>query len=194
MKRIHSWLAMTFMSVVVVLAMMTGHGLGQTNSTQAEGLKRAGGAKSAEQVLSDLMKHRKERPVIAPTRKPIVEASPDGAPPTMKFDTRVLGTAPGIPQPKLRLEGEFVPLRRGRVVRTPVGNQAMFVFEADGKHALDPPMFIMPCQILESMERLVVDGGDSVVFFLSGQIFTYRGANYILPSVMKLAVDMGNLN
>lgn len=156
----------------------------------------ADGTATAEQVLEQLKQKRKARPSVAPTQKPIVEAGASDIPGRgnrIDIDPRVLGTAPGMPQPKLRREGEFIPLRRGRIIRTPSASQVMFVFEADAKTAPEPPMILLPCQTLESMERLVIERGDQVVFLLSGQVFTYRGANYVLPSVMKLAIDKGNL-
>ena len=90
-------------------------------------------------------------------------------------------------------EGEFVPLRRGRIVRAPGSNQVMFVFDADSRQAPEPPMFIMPCQELESIERIVAERGDKIVLNLAGQVFTYRGANYILPGPWNLVADKGNL-
>ena len=41
--------------------------------------------------------------------------------------------------------------------------------------------------------ELIEQRGDTVVFLISGQIHTYRGANYLLPTMMKLAIDQGNL-
>jgi hypothetical protein len=43
------------------------------------------------------------------------------------------------------------------------------------------------------MEDTVDRRGDTTVFILSGQVHTYRGANYLLPTMMKVAVDTGNL-
>ena len=152
----------------------------------------------AEQKLQDMIKDRGNIPPIQPTttNQALLEAGPGGVPlysgqPTV--DPRVVGTAPNLPQPKLRREGEFIPLRRGRIARSPDASQVMFVFDADSTEGSDAPMFIMPCKTLESMEDIVAEQGDKVVFRLAGQVFTYRGANYLLPTVMKQASNRGNL-
>ena len=107
-------------------------------------------------------------------------------------DANVIGSAPGAPAPKLRREGEFVLSRRGRLIKSTSG-QSMFSFDADGATASEAPMYLLPCRLLQSMEELVADQNDAVVFILSGQVFVYRGANYLLPTLMKPAIDKGNL-
>jgi hypothetical protein len=69
----------------------------------------------------------------------------------------------------------------------------MITFDADASGMADPPMYLMPCQMLEDMEQIVQQQGDSVVFVISGQVFVYHGANYVLPTLMKLAPSHGNL-
>ena len=43
------------------------------------------------------------------------------------------------------------------------------------------------------MEELISDRGDRIVFKLTGQVFVYRGSNYVLPTLFTLAIDKGNL-
>jgi hypothetical protein len=105
----------------------------------------------------------------------------------------VLGNAPGIAPAKLRHEGDFIVNRLGRLTRATGGTQFMFTFESDSKTAPEPPVILLPCRMLENMEELVQEHGDNIVFVLSGQVTTYHGANYLLPTLMKLAVDKGNL-
>ena len=69
----------------------------------------------------------------------------------------------------------------------------VFVFDADSQHAPEPPMILQPCRLLQSMEDIVQQRGDTVVFVLSGQVHVYRGANYLLPTLMRIAIDRGNL-
>jgi len=114
-------------------------------------------------------------------------------PSNVEADARVLGSAPGLQQPKLLREGEFVINRRGRLVRSAEGGGTLFVFDADDAESPEHPMSMLPCQLLQSMESLVTERGDKLVFIVSGQVFTYRGANYLLPTAMKLAIDKGNL-
>ncbi len=107
-------------------------------------------------------------------------------------DPRIIGIAPGGSAPKLRREGEFVLSRRGRVVRTE-GGQILFAFDADSDKSEEAPMFLMPCRLLQNMEEMSQEHGERTVFILSGQVFVYRGANYLLPTMMKPSIDRGNL-
>jgi len=152
---------------------------------------------SAEDVMDDLAGQRPEPPVVEPSQRPDIRPVRPGASrvPTTRpnIDPAILGIAPGQEQPTLRREGEFIVSRKGRLQQAGEGGAALFVFEADGQNASEPPMVMQPCRLLEDMEDYVARHGDRVVFIVSGQVHTYRGANYLLPTMMKLAVDQGNL-
>ena len=107
-------------------------------------------------------------------------------------DPRIIGIAPGGSTPKLRREGEFVLSRKGRLIRAE-GGQLLFSFDADSDKSEEPPMILMPCRLLQNMEEMSQEHGDRTVFILSGQVFVYRGANYLLPTMMKPSIDRGNL-
>ncbi len=106
-------------------------------------------------------------------------------------DPRIIGIAPGSGTPKLRREGEFVLNRRGRLVRE--SGQSLFAFDADTDKAGEAPMMLVPCRVLQNMEELTQEHGSDVIFIVTGQVFTYRGANHLLPVTMKLSIDKGNL-
>ena len=101
--------------------------------------------------------------------------------------------ATGVEAAELRDEGELVIQRRGRLARTADGAEAMFVFDADAPGAEEPPMRLMPCQLLASMENTAARRGGSTVFVVSGMVYTYRGQNYLLPTNMRLARPHANL-
>ncbi len=153
---------------------------------------------SADDVMQDLLQQRQDPPVIAPTQQPGGSAvpPPPDAPPIGRagtgLDPAVIGPLPGEPQPTLRREGEFLVSRRGRLIRSDGGEQ-MFVFEADSQNAPEPPMVLQPCRRLQDMEDIVQQRGESIVFVVSGQVHVYRGQNYLLPTMMTIAVDRGNL-
>lgn len=159
-----------------------------TSDTPAASKDKEG--KSARDAMQELLNQRKESPVIEPSRKAPVDPVSSIAMPT---DPRVLGVAPGQPASALRREGEYVVNRRGRLVRASNQGGAMFVFQGDGEKSPEPPMVLIPCQLLQSMEELVQERGDKLAFILSGQVLTYRGANYLMPTMMNIAVDKGNL-
>lgn len=148
------------------------------------------------QELMELRNNTADAPAVDPVQRPDVEYVPSrvGAPSvTVDIDRSVLGVAPGQPRPTLRREGEFIVNRRGRLVRSPDGAHVLFAFESDSQSAQEPPMVVQACRNLEAMENYVVDRGDAAVFIVSGQVHAYRGANYLLPTMWKLAQDQGNL-
>lgn len=153
---------------------------------------------SAEDIKRSLMEDIDAPPVTPPNRNALVVDMPSiaGAPPAEALlDPAVIGTAPGQTPPALRREGEFVINRRGRLVRSPDGEVALFVFDADSKgEGQEPPMILQPSRMLEVMETRVREEGDQAAFIVSGQVFTYRGANYLLPSTVRPAIDRGNLD
>jgi len=159
---------------------------------------KEGKSESAADVVDKMMSQIKKNPMIEPEQHPEGSKEPKTSPmlsptPKVDMDTKALGVAPGMPRPKLRREGEFVINRRGRLLRSPNGRDLLFVFDSDSKQGQDPPMVLVPCQDLQSMEDIIVKQGERVVFELSGQILAYRGTNYLLPTMWKLAPNRGNL-
>ena len=161
-----------------------------------------GAERSAEEVLNDLLKRRAENPLIEPSRPeaavPATAPAVPGVPgvPGAVPAGQPMGTAPAIGAAgTLRREGAFVINRRARMVRVPgEGLPWMVVFDADATGLADPPMYLMPCQMLERVESLAQQHGDAAVFLVSGEVYVYRGANYLLPTIMRLTQDRGNLN
>jgi hypothetical protein len=143
---------------------------------------------SAEAVLNELLQRREDNPIIEPAR-PSTAAAADPR------TTQSLGTAPGAAKPmQLKREGSFVVMRKGRIVRAEGGlSPWMFVFDADKDGLGDPPMYLSPCQALEDMESSVAEHGDRMVFTVSGQVYTYQQANYLLVTLWKLTPKRGNL-
>ncbi|MEM9415397.1 MAG: hypothetical protein AAGA29_07970 [Planctomycetota bacterium] len=108
-------------------------------------------------------------------------------------DPVVLGTAPGQAQAELLEEGAFIVQRTGRIVRSGDGAHALFVFDADGEEASEPPMILQACKLLEEIEATLYEYGDHLPLVITGQVQTYRGANYLLPSILRQEFERGNL-
>jgi len=148
----------------------------------------------------DLMEAMLDDRAEAPRRP---DTAPIDSPINEELDEALRGLKPKTEEEeKLRREGEYLVNRAGRLVRGlsgSVGGEAanvLFAFEADGSDpaAAEAPMLVMPCKLLELMEAQVVERGDQVVFVVSGRVYTHRGANYLLPSTMRLEYDFGNLS
>jgi len=83
---------------------------------------------------------------------------------------------------RLLREGSFITMRRGRIIKAP-GDQWQFHFDNGPDNRADAPMTLMPCLNLQAIEMLADRGGESLSFTLSGQVFVYKGRNYLLPSL-----------
>lgn len=151
---------------------------------------------SSKQVMQSLLKQRPPSAVIKPNKAPTVEYVPgrtESAPGAGKLNPDILGVAPGEKPPHLLPEGTFIINRRGRMIRSKDGSRELFAFQADSQKAPEAPMILQACRKLESMEKIVTQRGNSVVFILSGQVHTYRGANYLMPTMIKVAPPRNNL-
>ena len=151
---------------------------------------------SSEAIEQQLLEQLENNPLATPNTSVGDQPSATGAPPSagsVDVDPGVLGVAPGQDPPKLRREGEFVVSRRGRIVKSTNGRHVLFVFDADSDSAPEPPMVMTPCQMLQNMEDIVRERGNKITFVISGQVLVYRNVNYLLPTMMKIAIDRGNL-
>ena len=144
---------------------------------------------SSEQVLRELLSKREANPLIEPVRRPPLDAVSGLRGPV---DPMLAGVAPGAEAVTPRREGALVVARRGRLIHSPAGH-AIFTFEGDSREAPEPPMILEPCHMLEEMEDAAKDRGDKIVFVVSGQVLAYQGANYLMPTMMHVAVDQGNI-
>ncbi len=152
------------------------------------------GEKSAEDVLNDLLKRREENPLVEPARPTPKNPGTTKPAPDRPAPAAVKGLNPQVDKVRLKREGEFVVTRRGRIVRAAGGSSPwIFAFDSDANGLSDPPMYLMPCRLLEEMEAMVEQYGGEAVFVVSGQVFVYRGSNHLLPTLMKLAPNRGNL-
>jgi len=107
---------------------------------------------------------------------------------------RVPGADPGDVDEVGRVmpEGARIVLRRGQLRRTP-GGAFLFVFDADASGLADPPIILIPCMLLEAMERLAMERDDRASMLLTGTAFVFEGRNYLLPTVFRLPSDNSQL-
>lgn len=82
-------------------------------------------------------------------------------------------------------EGELLVLRKGRL-RRDVSGAWMFVFDADATGLSDPPLTLMPCLLLERIERYARQAGPTAAILISGQVSVFEGRGYLLPSAFQL--------
>ncbi|MCE9590601.1 MAG: hypothetical protein K8S99_08775 [Planctomycetes bacterium] len=196
MTRLRGWLTagVLAVSVVVPLRVWAEEASKPAAAPENAAATQPADAPRSEDVMRDLGAKVEPNPMIEPVNPTTMpsESSPPAPDIRPAYNPAVLGTAPGQPKPKMRREGEFVVNRKGRLIH-PGGGQSLFLFDADSENAAEAPLPLLPCQMLQNMEDMVRERGDSVTFIISGQITLYRNTNFLMPTMMKLAVDRGNL-
>ena len=126
-----------------------------------------------------------------PRTRPLLssdETTPDSltsAPP--KPPSRTSGTE-GICR-----DGYMVIDRVGRLTYYPDAQQWLFAFEADAASLAEPPVEVLPSQLLEVMEKLQRKSSRALRFRISGQVTKYQNRNYILLRKVLVVYDSGNL-
>ncbi len=96
------------------------------------------------------------------------------------------------PGPKGFEEGMLLVSRRGRLVR---GNHGAWivVFDADSRGLLEPPMILMPSSTLEKLETWARNSGMKLPLLISGQVYSYRGRHFMLPTAWRVPIERPNL-
>ncbi len=90
------------------------------------------------------------------------------------------------------LEGTILVERRGIVRRTASGAYVL-LFDADAEGNADPPMRLLPCLLLQSLEGHARDYGERATVLVSGHVYTYRGLNYLRPTLFRIPRDRTRL-
>ncbi|CAE7826336.1 unnamed protein product [Symbiodinium necroappetens] len=77
-------------------------------------------------------------------------------------------------------EGAVVNQRQGRLVGS-TGGGHVFVFDEDENGFAPAPMIVMPSVRLMEMERVLSTRDSVVTFLITGEVFVYKGRNYLNP-------------
>lgn len=77
-------------------------------------------------------------------------------------------------------EGRTFMRRRARLTYLAAGEVAV-TFDNDPDQVIDAPLVVLPCNLLERMEWVVENHGDSLPVRVSGQSFAYNGRSFIMP-------------
>jgi hypothetical protein len=93
---------------------------------------------------------------------------------------------------RLLPENTSVQLRRGRISRD-AGGAWQFIFDADASGRTDPPLTLMPCQLLHRIESYARRAGSNAPVLVSGRVYVYGGRNYLLPTVFQIPRERSEL-
>ena len=90
-------------------------------------------------------------------------------------------------------EGTRLQNRRGAIVRDQRSGTWRFVFDAVGRSTLDPAMEILPCLLLERLQRAAAISDLPTSVLISGEVTRFQGRNYLLPSLWRVAGSSRNI-
>ncbi|MCP3903542.1 MAG: hypothetical protein GY715_07885 [Planctomycetes bacterium] len=132
-----------------------------------------------------------------PSRPRAGEATGDSAEDIIHDLERTAGPLPrraAVPAPaaapddRLVPEGTVLLARRGTVRRSASG-AFTFIFDADAEGLADPPMTLLPCLLLERLERYARKAGEDAKVLITGHVHTYQGRNFMRPSIYRIPRD-----
>jgi hypothetical protein len=89
-------------------------------------------------------------------------------------------------------EGDLLISRRARLTRGRYGAWIM-VFDADAQGLMEPPVILLPSQQLRSLETWARSKNMGESILLSGQIYSYRGIHFLLPTAWRTPVERPNI-
>lgn len=90
-------------------------------------------------------------------------------------------------------EGTRLQNRRGAIVRDQRSGTWRFVFDATGSGVVDPTMELLPCLTLERLQRLAAVSDLPAAVLLSGEVTSFHGRNYLLPTIWRTAGRTRNI-
>ena len=136
---------------------------------------------SAEDVLREFQKDR-------PKAQPLLPKAAEGAPAAPEGGAAAGGVRPRWP------DGYMLVDRTGRLTREGPWWLISFVADNNPDNAPEPPLRVLPNQMLERMVRESEEGTKSVDFVVSGEVTYFMGENYLLVRKLLRWRDMGNLS
>lgn len=193
--------------LAIALALpMPAHGQSETGVPPPTQEERAGPGEDAEltdesieSVRESLERAREPRTLYPASRLSVTPAMP-----LQSLETFRGATLPpvdlGEERTTLWPEGTFLSRRRGVLFVTDWGAY-LFAFHPDEGGVRDRPVVLLPCETLRRMETAALVSEQTPqestrvreigAFALSGEVFAYRGRNYVLPTAFSLADDGG---
>jgi len=82
-------------------------------------------------------------------------------------------------------EGTLILRQPARMIRNANGAWTI-IFDHDNTASIDSiELIVEPSRMLMRMERIAMESGDAAQLLISGRVYTYKGAHYILPTLMQ---------
>jgi hypothetical protein len=144
-----------------------------------------GGEPSIEQIVADLDKAVGTTSAKRPSTEP---ATPVTVPTAV--ESAAAATAATA---EAGVSTGFLTARRGRVVRGSDG-ALMAVVDSGSSGKSEGPMLLLPCQNMAAIETIMDTAAEGTSFTLTGEVFSYRGKRYLLPTMYSVNRASDNIN
>lgn len=146
--------------------------------------KRAAAQASADELMGDLEK----RSGTSRAMGDVPAATPAPPAPRTGEDSEASKSLRGVERiaASLKTEGTVLTGKRGRIVRSGADRSIAIAIDNDPDSPAGSPMPMLPCRVLETMEALVGQRGDSLAVRFSGRVTVYLGKNYLLPTMYQV--------
>jgi len=142
--------------------------------TQRSPTTQAGNTSPSAQSVLDKLIVDKPRA----TTTPAIKTTPTTTTTSTARLPAIEAVAPNEPK-AVRLHDGDVLQGTGRLIKDEKNNSYIFAFDSDGKQMYDPPVALLPCHRLETMEEAASKGARTIKFKISGEITEYQGKNYL---------------
>ncbi|MAB29436.1 MAG: hypothetical protein CMJ53_09210, partial [Planctomycetaceae bacterium] len=90
-------------------------------------------------------------------------------------------------------EGDRIQNRRCSILRDQRSGTWRILFTSEGVDRRDPTMEILPCLLLEKLQRRAAQSDLPESILLSGEITRYQGRNYLLPTRWRPTSSSSNI-
>jgi len=140
-----------------------------------------------EAMIHELETGGPAAPIIRPTTTPLPNVN-------KKTTNTQNQSATSTPETEPLREGIFINNRLVRMIRSPLNGAWSITFNSDASTLQDPPLIILPCLLLQQMEKRAEQSGDRFQIKISGMVYLYHQGKYILPTAMVIPYKQDNLS
>jgi hypothetical protein len=131
-------------------------------------------------ILSSLISHHMAERVVPLSTTPSNSIKPD----------LPVSAGNGLQYWPAIAEGQYVWDEMGRLIKDPQTGQWLIVFQSDGQSMETPPMNLLPCALLTTIQNDDADQGTETAFRVSGLVTEYKGQNYLFLTYVDVFYNL----
>lgn len=139
-----------------------------------------------DELTLEMLKRRDPPPPVQPVLPKVRVATPPEVGQAIDPFLGIGAAGLGARQPPSLLpEGAFLIRRRGSIAQSATGDR-IFLAHPDAAGSAERAIVLLPSPGLAQIEDDLARTGPRAVCILTGQVFIYRGQNYILPTALNV--------